>query len=172
MGISRTITLTQYAKQLRHAAERGVREAIEAGLQRAAPRCVALLQAKANAPGVPFDTGEYRRRFAATVTGLQLSIYNTDPKAPIIEDGRRAGARMPPVNALIPWVKRKGLGRKGRLKKLGDQALRGVAWAVARSIAKRGLRAHHVFRGAGAEIDRIVRAEVAGAVNRALVGER
>lgn len=60
------------------------------------------------------------------------------------------GARphMPPVEPLVDWVRRK-LGK-------GGKEGRGVAWAVARKIAKKGTPAHHMFRdGLAATQDQI-----------------
>lgn len=49
-----------------------------------------------------------------------------------VEFGRRAGAKMPPVAALLGWVQRHGLARTPK------QARR-VAFLVARKIARRGI---------------------------------
>lgn len=56
------------------------------------------------------------------------------PYAAVMERGRRRGARMPPVAALVPWVRRK-LGIADRRK------ARSVAFVVARKIRQRGLKA-------------------------------
>jgi len=50
-----------------------------------------------------------------------------------VEYGRRAGARMPPVSALIPWVEQFLTIKPG-------QTAQGVAFALARYIAARGTR--------------------------------
>lgn len=55
------------------------------------------------------------------------------PYADPLEYGRRAGARMPPVAALIPWVEQFLTLRPG------DSA-KGVAFAIARYMAQRGSR--------------------------------
>ncbi len=49
------------------------------------------------------------------------------------ELGRRPGARMPPVSALVPWVRRHHLAERGEEWS--------VAYQVARSIAKKGVPA-------------------------------
>jgi len=51
---------------------------------------------------------------------------------PIMEYGRRKGARMPPVSALIPWVKK-------RFKIAGNKEARRAAWGVATNIKKHGI---------------------------------
>jgi hypothetical protein len=50
----------------------------------------------------------------------------------IMEYGRRPGARMPPVSALIPWVKK-------RFKITGNKEARRAAWGVAINIKKHGI---------------------------------
>ena len=52
--------------------------------------------------------------------------------APIMEFGRRPGARMPPVSALIPWVKK-------RFRISGNKEARRAAWGVATNISKNGI---------------------------------
>ena len=56
----------------------------------------------------------------------------------VMEEGRKPGARMPPVDAIKLWVVRK-LGIPA------DEA-EGVAWAVAKSIAKKGIEGKHMFK--------------------------
>lgn len=55
------------------------------------------------------------------------------PYADPVEYGRRAGARMPPVSALIPWVEQFITIQKGETAK-------GIAFAIARYMAARGSR--------------------------------
>lgn len=55
------------------------------------------------------------------------------PYADPLEYGRRAGAAMPPVSALIPWVEQRLTLREGETAK-------GVAFAIARYMAARGSR--------------------------------
>ena len=52
--------------------------------------------------------------------------------APIMEFGRRPGARMPPVSALIPWVKK-------RFRISGSKEARRAAWGVATNISRNGI---------------------------------
>lgn len=53
--------------------------------------------------------------------------------AQIVDKGRRPG-KMPPVGAILDWLRRKNIVPKNG--KLGN-----LAWAIAKSIAKRGIRA-------------------------------
>lgn len=56
------------------------------------------------------------------------------PHAAPVEFGRRAGAAMPPVAALMPWVERFITLKNG-------ESVKGVAFAIARHMAQRGSRA-------------------------------
>lgn len=112
----------------------------------------------------PVDRGTYRRswRYDDLPNGAQIT--NSVPYASVIEGGRRPGARQPPTEALVGWVKRKGLV-KGRGKS-ADAEARGVAFIIARAIAKRGLPAKGVLKRA---LERL-RTEVEEAVRAALAG--
>jgi hypothetical protein len=67
-----------------------------------------------------------------------------------VEFGRRPGGRMPPVDALIGWVRRHfspgsspvaaGPRRSRAWQQAGDQRLRSRAFALARSIQRRGIQ--------------------------------
>lgn len=87
------------------------------------------------------DTANYRRRWKTEVTtsnGLPAAlIVNDAPYAGVIEYGRRAGQRAPPSRVLEPWVRRK-LG-------VPAKAAPGVAFLIARSIKRRGLKPRYVL---------------------------
>src|SRR5262252_1899371 len=53
-----------------------------------------------------------------------------------VEFGRRAGARMPPVDALLGWVQRHFHAPRARVT---QNTLRGEAFALARAIQRRGI---------------------------------
>lgn len=72
----------------------------------------------------------------------------------VVEFGRRAGARMPPVDALIGWVRRHWLPRgasiagarfRGRARNAAwrgrEAELRSAAFVLARAIGRRGIQA-------------------------------
>jgi hypothetical protein len=67
-----------------------------------------------------------------------VRVYNRQPYAIIVERGRRAGARQPPVAALVPWVRDK-FGLRGA-------EARRVAFLVARKISERGIAGRPVLR--------------------------
>lgn len=90
----------------------------------------------------PVDLGRYRDSIKKSVKlggfrDVTLEVRAGATYSSVIEGGRRAGARMPPVAALVPWVRRK-FGLSGR-------AARSAAFAVARKIHRRGIRAKNVL---------------------------
>lgn len=90
---------------------------------------------------VPVDRGTYRRSWATADLPDGVQLYNPTIQASIIEKGRRPGARRPPAQAIINWVKRKGIAQ-------GDAAARGIAFAIAKKIGERGIPAKHVLERA------------------------
>lgn len=87
-----------------------------------------------------FAFGKFYRGISYTQSkeyGASVTLVNKAAHAVYVEMGRRAGARMPPVSALIPWV----------MKKFGVpyKQARGIAFAVAKKIARRGIRARKIM---------------------------
>lgn len=74
--------------------------------------------------------------------------------AEFVEYGRKSG-KMPPVDVIYQWVKRKGRTRNSALKaaaafthKSEDALARQAAWAIAKDIAKKGTRPHPFLKPA------------------------
>lgn len=121
--------------------------AVERGLKSGARRALTILHQSVETapPASPrgsvgaFNTGDFKRRwkFRLVSMGNAVEFYNEHPAAPVIEDGRRPGAKQPPVDALVPWVRRK--------LHVTKQEAKGIAYVVARAIGKRGLRARKVL---------------------------
>jgi hypothetical protein len=65
----------------------------------------------------------------------QLQVFSDSPYAAIVEEGRRAGAKMPPVNIIYDWMLQKGL----------EPSYNG-AYLIARAISQRGIPAKKVFQ--------------------------
>jgi hypothetical protein len=107
----------------------------------------------------PVNTEAYRQAWKAADLERGAVIYNALPYAAVIEHGRRPGARMPPVSALVPWVMRK-------LKVKGEGAARGIAFVIARRIAQRGLPARGILAAAKPAINAAVNAAVRKAIYR------
>jgi len=60
-----------------------------------------------------------------------------------ISDGRGANKKAPPSTAILNWMKAKGIrlrDSKGRYAVLSDYKMRGIAYAIARSIGRNGYK--------------------------------
>lgn len=116
--------------------DKQTRSAVILGLQSAALRGVQTIVAEiipSRSPR-PFDRGIYQMGWRAKSRDDGADIENLEPHAVFIEYGVRAGnvkigKRM--IDALTEWVNRKGIGEKGK----GAS----VAWAIAKSMQKRGI---------------------------------
>lgn len=166
----RDITLPKYVELLRHSSE-AIRLAAHRGALSGALRGLVIVQAAtrtappASSGGSPgaVNTGHYLRAWRAVATQRGAQIANSAPYSGVIEDGRRKGARTPPRQAIARWAQRK-LG-------LTEKEAQRAAFAIARSIAKRGLRPRKVL---GSVLERIAKAalqEIAREVAKTLRGE-
>jgi len=84
------------------------------------------------------DLGTYQRSWRYHAGFRHLRFFNTSRHAPYVEHGRRPGRRPPPVSALRGWCRRK----------LGNADL---AWAVAKKIGKKGIKARPVLKSRAAQ---------------------
>jgi len=130
---------------------------LERDLRRAITSSLVLIEADAK-PLAAQDT----RRLAGSITHHITGTYprlvgDVGPSVrygAFVEFGRRAGARMPPVDALIGWVRRHwnpgfiGPIPRGQLRprraagrNVSRNAIRGRAFALARKIQREGIRA-------------------------------
>lgn len=91
--------------------------------------------------GGAFNTGAYLLAWKTQVEQRPGSkgvlIYNTMPYAPVIEYGRRAGARQPPSEPIARWAQRK-LG-------LPYERAKSVGFLIARRIKRYGLKPRYVM---------------------------
>ena len=70
-----------------------------------------------------------------TITGSRVIYEGKAPEHYIFVDkGRRAGAKMPPIKPIQQWIKQRGLDLN--------------AFAVARSIAKKGIKPTNIYTNA------------------------
>lgn len=129
------ITLQEAAQRTDKLKEKW-RKAAVLGLQSAAARGVQdiITRIIPSRTPQPVDRGVYRSgwRFYPAPDGAVIECF--EPHAILIEDGVRAGnvkigKKM--IDALAEWVQRKGIVS-------GDDA-RGVAWAIAKSMQRRGI---------------------------------
>ena len=68
-----------------------------------------------------------------------------------VHDGRAPGSKMPPVNVIAQWVVEKKIlnkNGKGKRKKVESKAVRAAAFAIAKSIAKKGIPAKPFLKDA------------------------
>lgn len=111
----------------------------------------------------PVDRGTYRRSFQAEDTPDGVLFGNVSPHAGLIEEGRRAGAPMPPLAPIAAWAQRKKIALRGKSVKRQKAAMR-IAYVIARAIARRGIPGHHIM----AKVDKQLRVLVNMAVKEAL----
>jgi hypothetical protein len=151
-------------------------EAAERGLVAAANRTKShiITDLIPQANPMPVDRGTYKNAWHAEPAHGGAVVYNDSPQASIIEDGARApniriGRKM--IDALVEWVKRKGIGgtnktSKGgltRIVKATTTEATSIAWAIAKSMQKSGIYEGHglkIFEKAAKRIPEFIREEV------------
>ncbi len=111
----------------------------------------------------PVNTGLLRGSIYNEITTLRADVRGVDmagivsssdyePKVWAMEWGRRPG-KMPPVEAIALWVKRRGIAGSYNVKtrkRLGGRQQRdredlSLAWAIAKHIARYGTKEHLMF---------------------------
>jgi hypothetical protein len=110
------------------------------------------------------DTGQYLRAWKTRPTESGVAIVNDAPYAAIIELGRRPGAKMPPVQAIQTWAQR----RLGLSRKQAENA----AWAIAKSISIKGIKARRVLRNALPQLKKLMKGEVRRELARFFQGSK
>jgi len=99
---------------------------------------------------------------AANLHGIVAVNPPADTYALVVEEGRRPGAKMPPPDALILWIRKKwgqsigvtatAIGKewkhRGTRRQAVQSAERSLAWILARSIGHKGFPGVHMFRKA------------------------
>jgi hypothetical protein len=93
-----------------------------------------LAQSFAGTPGAAMGGTEIT---GSSIETLQGRVFSSLPYAIVMDQGRTPGARMPPPAVLETWVRRV-LAVGGT-----DKEVRSVAFLVARSIGKKGIKATH-----------------------------
>ena len=130
-----------------------VQDAAKAGLLAAALRGRDLV-VRETGKQRKVDTGRFRTSWKAERTRDGAVLLNSAPYAAVIEGGRRAGARMPPVGPIEAWARRKGIDAD--------------PWAIARAISRRGIPGVFILRDAIPKVQKFVDAEVRREVLRVL----
>lgn len=87
--------------------------------------------------GMPVDQGLGRGSIFTAHRGEGVGVVGSPLiHVLVMEEGRRPGATPPPVGPIQGWLSRHGMDAK-------------LAFAVARAIGRRGMKARHMFRNAG-----------------------
>ena len=106
------------------------------------------------------NTGRFRRSWKSSRIERGVAIVNNATYAPVIEGGRRPGAKMPPQKPLEGWAR----------KKLGvpSKEAKNAAFLMARAIKRRGLKARNVLKSSLPAIRKVVIREVMHELRREL----
>lgn len=183
---------TEYHRKL----GRNFRPAALRGVMSGAARCIPYLvqQTRLAPPANPagkgkggaVDTGGFIRLWQAQQTPYGARLFNSHPAANVIEKGRKPGSKPPPVAPITAWVMRRLKGFKPakfgkrvvhplgprEFKKISSKynAARSVAFAIARSIGKRGLIGRRILTSEQAKfkIMGFIRAETIRELRRAI----
>lgn len=124
---------------------------IEAELKTAVHRSGLQVQATGQRT-VKVWRGDLRRAHTTRSSGLTATVSVNRPHARPIHDGRAAGARMPPPNALVGW---RGVTAKN-------------AFVVARAIGRKGIKGDKWLEKALEASRSFIEAEITQAATRAL----
>ncbi len=84
--------------------------------------------------GINSDTGATARAMNSEVRGLTGRVFNPLKHAHAVDKGRRPGARMPPPDALVGWIRRHAPGMS--------------PFVLARAIARRGIKGRFFMKKA------------------------
>ena len=130
--------------ECRDAAVKGLRSAAHRGVQKIVAEIIPSKKPQ------PVDRGIYQAGWHAMDQEGGADIENLQPHAVFIEEGVRAanvkiGRAM--IQALAEWAQRKGLlGRRARSasgKARQDKEAQSAAWAIAKSMQRRGIFGQH-----------------------------
>lgn len=129
----------QFTKQFRGEAIRVINHELLA----AHHKSTALLETKV-AENTPVNFGTLRGGIIARVVNAFFSFVGVQGPAtkyaPVVEEGRKAGGKYPPPDAITLWVKRK-------IKPPADE-LKSVSFLVGRKIAEKGTTGAKMFEKA------------------------
>jgi hypothetical protein len=147
------------------AARRGARSAGLRVLRLMIERTGTARPASPNGAVGAVNTGEFRQRWRVVNIEGGSRVFNDHPAAPVIDGGRRRGAKMPPLAPIVAWLQR-------RLGKSLEEA-QAMALPVARAIKYRGLEGRQILSGpeAQAQIEAILDREVRRAIERAIANQ-
>jgi hypothetical protein len=116
-----------------------MRAAVRKGMARAGKEAVRELQRRTAEIPI-WDLGRMHAGWKAQQKNWNtVLVYNRARHTVFVERGRRPGARPPPVDAILPWVRRHiQLDGQTRSRR-GSDPYRAVAFLIARAIGRRGI---------------------------------
>lgn len=127
---------------------------------KAAMRASVKPMAAAAKGGVPVFTGQFQRSIKSRVSGKgskvtgRIGSYMDKWYPNVVEHGRGEGKKMPPPEALYDWLRAKGTA---------ENELPQVAFVVARSIGKKGIKGVFAFKKAFESVRMLVMAQFTAA---------
>lgn len=133
--------------------------AVKKGLLSGALRGVSLAQASQKRWGA-FNTGRMFSNWHGEPTADGARLINYAPYGAVVERGRRPGSRFPPPDAIQLWAMRK-LG-------LSEAEAKSAAFAIARKIARQGIKGRPVLGSITNDVIRAATEEVDRELQRAL----
>lgn len=150
----------QWSRYMGELAQR-FQPAMQRGIVAGAQKCIPILQAATrNAPPASdngtrgaFDTGIYLSAWRATPISNGAMVFNSRPQAGVIDYGRRPSpVGRDGIRNLTAWAHRK--------LQLSDAEARSAAWAIAKTLEKRPLKARKVMTGSEAKMIEAVESEI------------
>lgn len=113
---------------------------------------------------------------------IDFTVSNDDAGkyADVIEFGRRAGAKMPPVKPIEDWIRLKPLklrNRQGEFIKATESNIKSAAFAIAKSIGEKGIEGIYYYTEAIDDTwdeykDKLMESYIKSVENRLLLNKR
>jgi len=101
------------------------------------------------------DTGRLKSSFLVEKLPDGAMLANAAPYFVVMDEGRRAGAKAPPLEPILQWVLRKRLTgyARAKTKKQPDlmKQARSIAFLIRRSIARKGIKPRGIVTGTGVQ---------------------
>jgi hypothetical protein len=98
--------------------------------------------------GIRQDSTLYDTDIIVELNGSTIAISLIIPEHwKNVEFGRRAGAKMPPIDVISKWISIKGIVPDARNTKIKDP--KQLAFPIAKAIARDGIRPRNILEGTG-----------------------
>jgi len=124
----------------------------------------------------------YKLTFRYNKPTLDFTVSNDQAGkyADVIEFGRTPGAKMPPIQPIIDWIKIKPLklrNRQGEFIKSTESAIKSAAFAIAKTIGKNGIEGINYYSEAIDDTwddykDKLIEGYIRGIEQRLLLNKR